>query len=319
MSLTLSVILVNHNERDYLWSVLTALAEEFPADATEVIVVDNHSHDDSAAMVRRDFPAVDLIASPTNLLYGKGNNLGLARATADWVMILNPDVSWVSGQLRRLVESAKRRPGLDLAAPHLRYRDGRTQISVHRRFPNVWTVFVDYCLPLQQILMKLGQHPYQFSAADHQTTRVIAHATGACLLVRREVIREIGTFDPSFSMYLEETDWQARMAKAGFQSWLIADAELTHFGSAQKSFAQASPHYLWGLRRYAEKHWSARDRLRLPAEGLIATVISLLFLGLLFLPSFFLRTNGVRLRHYLKVYSQLLLRLLYWPNTTPQT
>lgn len=314
----LSVILVNYNEREHLRGVLTALSQEFSANKLETIVVDNKSRDNSAEMVRKEFPSVILLEPHANLYYGKGNNRGLEVATGDWVMILNPDVEWQTGNLRRLVEWALTKPGVDVAAPRLQYRDGQTQISAHRRFPNLWTTFVDYCLPLQQFLMRFGQHPHQLSIAEHRETQVIAHATGACLLVRREVIREVGNFDPQFSMYLEETDWQARIAAAGFRSWLYAEASITHFGSAQKSYAQASRHYLWGLQQYATKHWSINQQTWLPSVVMAATVFSLLFLLILFVPSYFLGRSGARLRYYLKIYFLLIGKIITWPRRTPE-
>ena len=316
MTPELSIIITNYNERQYLRSVLEALRQEF-TDQPEILVVDNASHDGSAAMVRDEFPEVMLIASPTNVMYGRGNNLALVRAVGAWMMILNPDVSWAAGELARFVAKAKAHPNVDLAAPRLQYGDGRIQINAHHAWPSPWTVFVDYCLPLQQILMRYGHHPYQLAPADHQATRTIAHATGACLLVRREVVRDVGAFDPQFTMYLEETDWQARIAAAGYRAWLIGETVVTHFGSAQKSFAQASKHYLWGLRRYAEKHWSVSQQTSLPSVVMAATIISIIALLLLFIPSWFVGAAGQRVRHYLRIYLQLVPRLLRWPRTAP--
>lgn len=312
----LSIIITNYNERDYLRSVLAALEKEFPT-RPEILVVDNASHDGSAEMVRQEFPNVVLIASPTNEMYGRGNNLGLTRAVGDWIMILNPDVTWAAGELAKFITLAQQRPNLDLAAPRLLYRNGQTQVNAHHAWPSLWTVFIDYCLPLQQLLMRYGHHPYQLASAEHTTTRKIAHATGACLLIRREVVREVGMFDPQFTMYLEETDWQARMATAGFQSWLIGETAITHFGSAQKSFAQASPHYLWGLRRYAEKHWAASQQVLLPPTVMLASLLSNVALLLLFIPSFVAGPAGRRLRHYLGIYLKLIPRLLVWPRRAP--
>lgn len=317
MTPNLSIIITNYNEREYFRSVLQALAQEF-SDQPEILVIDNASRDGSAAMVKAEFPNVTLIESPTNLMYGRGNNLGLARAVGAWILILNPDVAWAPGALAKFITTAQARPNVDVAAPRLTYRDGRTQINAHHAWPSPWTVFVDYCLPLQQLFMRIGHHPYQLSIAGHETTQVIAHATGACLLVRREVVRDIGPFDPQFTMYLEETDWQARAAAAGYQTWLMAESAITHFGSAQKTFAQASPHYLWGLRRYAEKHWTLSEQTALPPVVMAASVISLIAITLFFIPSFFVSSAGRRIRHYGLVYLKLLPRVVMWPKTMPK-
>lgn len=314
----ISIILVNYNEREHLQRTLRALRTEFSSGQAQVVVVDNQSTDGSYEMAIQDFPEVAVLRPEQNLFYGKGNNLGVAQATSDWLCILNPDVAWEPGALGQMFAWAKTRPAVSIVAPRLQYVDGRTQISAHRRFPNLATVFIDYCLPVQQLLMRTGHHPYQLSSAEHRQMKLIAHATGACLLFRREVWRQVGGFDPKFSLYLEETDWQRRATDIGFAVWLYADAVMTHYGSAQKTFAQASRHYLWGLRLYAAKHWSAVSRLALVPVVWVAVIFSFLTLCLAILPSFALGAGGQRLRHYFRTYARLLGGLGMWPQRSPE-
>lgn len=306
----LSIILVNYNESAYLAAVLTALRDEFPSTETEVLVVDNCSTDSSVTLIRESFPEAKLILAPANLFYGKGANLGLAEARGSWFLVLNPDTAWEPGQLRRLWSAAKKYPSLGLAAPQLRYLDGQIQVSAHHRFPTAWTVFVDYCLPLQQLFMRRGGHPYQESVARHRQTHQIAHASGACLLVARTVYERLGGYDPKFSMYLEETEWQKRMADAGIERWLISESHITHFGSAQKTFAQASTMYLWGLRWYAHKHWRRPFRqARLDVAIIIGSLVSIVTLLIAWPFSLLYKRIERRVRHYLRSYLSLLPRL----------
>lgn len=118
-------------------------------------------------------------------------------------------------------------------------------------------------------------------------------------------------------MYLEETDWQARMAAARFQVWFFADVAITHFGSTQKSFAQASRHYLWGLRRFASKHWTLNQQAALPPVVMMAALISAVLLTMLILPSYILGRVGQRVRHYTIIYFALIGKILIWPQRTP--
>ena len=312
----LSIVLVSFNERERLRHVLDLLSKEFSTTEAEVIVVDNNSHDGSADEVK-NWPKTQVIRSDANLMYGKGNNLGFERATGDWLLILNCDVDWQPGNLKAFVAEAKAKNPLGLSAPQLCYPDGRIQVNAHRRFPNTWTVFIDYCLPLQQLLMRLPLHPYQFSVAAHHASHLMAHATGACLLVPRAVYKSIGGFDPVFTMYLEETDWQKRMADQDIPRHFFALGHITHFGSAKKTFAQASRHYLWGLRRYVKKHWTGIDRdPRLISVLWTATIISDIVL-LLFWPLSWLIPGGGRIRHYARVYAKLTAQLTRFPTTTP--
>lgn len=313
----LSIVLVSYNEREYLRGALRLLTDEFPAGTAEVIVVDNQSNDGSLAMVKKEFPTVVAVDSGANLMYGKGNNVGFERASGAWLLVLNPDVTWIPGALRSFFAAAKRIPNLGAAGPRVTYPDGRVQATSHRRFPSPLTIFTDYCLPLQQLLLRSPYHPNLQSSNRHATSHPTATMTGVCLLVPRTVYEAVGGFDPEFSMYLEETDWQRRMAAAGYDRWYLADSSIVHYGSAQKSFAQASRHYLWGLERYTAKHWPApARRLMLISTIWTAVLISdiLLLIGLL--PSPGLGRAGRRIRHYFKVYVQLSINLFRFPTAS---
>lgn len=310
----LSVILVNYNEREFLATTLQKLIAEFSDSDIEILVVDNASSDGSVEMIQRQFPMVRCVATGKNLMYGKGNNEGLRVAKGAWMLLLNPDVDWKTGQLRTFVDLGKNHNGI--TAPRLLHRDGRIQQSIHRRFPSPLTVFVEYCLPVQQMVLRTSWHPHLFTAQEHQSTHAMAHATGVCLLFPRNVYDQIGGFDPLFTMYMEETDWEKRAADAGIERWFVSEAELTHFGSAKKTFAQASQHFLWGLHHYTKKHWSVFQRTSLKPLLWMSAVVSLVFLAAM-LPFSLLLGKTPRVLHYLRSYTRLMRNLLHFPTEAP--
>lgn len=313
----LSIILVNYNEQEYLRGVLKLLQTEFSRQEAEIIVVDNASKDGSPEMVEKEFSFVKMIRAGGNLMYGKGNNIGFQAAQGDWLLVLNPDVTWTQGAIKEFLTRAKQLPNLGAAGLQVRYPDGRIQVSSHHRFPNWLTVFTDYCLPVQQAWFRTGSHPYLQSLAQHARTHQTATMTGVCLLTPRSVYDRIGGFDPGFTMYLEETEWQLRMEKAGLDRWFIADRSIVHFGSAQKSFAQASRHYLWGLEHYTRLHWRGPlRRARLLSAVWLGTILSLLFLILAWPLSLILGRAGRRVRHYLQQYGKLMRNLIDWPKAS---
>ncbi len=313
----LTIILVNYNEREHLARVLRKLPQEFPSD-TEIMVVDNSSQDGSAEYVKQAFPSVKLIESGGNLMYGKGNNLGMARASGAWLLLMNPDVDWQPGHLRAFVTAAQAKPNLGAAGPRLINPDGSLQRSAHCNFPSFMSVLVDYCLPLQQIFLRTSRHPYLDSPPDHTRTHSVAHLTGTCLLIPQEVFIRTGGFDPAFTMYLEETEWQKRMADQGLGRWFMAETNLTHFGSAKKSFAQASRHFLWGWWYYAGRHWSGPGRhLRCLLAIWLATLLTLVLVLPLWPVSWFLGRSGSRLRYYARLYLGLIPKLMTYPTRPP--
>lgn len=312
----LSIIIVNYNERQFLVNTIDALAREFRDHEHEIIVVDNASTDDSVDVVRQKFPTVRVLETKQNLFFGKGSNAGLATATGRWILLINPDVEWAPGQLRQLVTTAKLTPNT-FTVPAIWSPTGRRQLTAHRRFPSPLTVFIDYCLPLQQLFLRMPQHPYLYSAKQHATTRNIAHATGVCMLLPRAVFEKIGGFDPQFSMYLEETDWQRRMNNAGIPRQYISEASITHFGSVQKTFAQASRHYLWGLQYYTKKHWGIVSRACLRPVVWLACLVSDLALLCAWPFSWLTGKSGRRVRHYTGQYFRLTKTLFSWPSSQP--
>lgn len=315
----LSIILVNYNEREHLARVLAKLPSELEIIDHEIIVVDNESHDGSADLVEQQFPTVKLIRSGGNLMYGKGNNLGMRESTGEWILILNPDVDWQAGQLRSFIQSAERRAPIGMAGPRIEGSDGRLQWSSHRTFPNPWTVFVDYCLPVQQLFLRLPWHPYLHSTAMHTTIHKSAHLTGACLLFPRSVFEQTHGMDQGFTMYLEETEWQRRIADLHLDRWFISSSTLTHFGSTEKRFAQANRHYLWGLWHYAKLHWrGSQPQMQLLISLWLANLISVGLLLLFLIPSLILGRVGRRIRHYLRQYLHLTVQLLMYPTHAPK-
>src|SRR5688572_13017901 len=98
----LSILIVNWNTRDLLRACLLSLRANV-ATPHEVIVVDNASHDDSAQMVRAEFPEAILIANATNEGFARGNNQAYAAARGEWIWLLNPDTEVCPGAAEALI------------------------------------------------------------------------------------------------------------------------------------------------------------------------------------------------------------------------
>jgi GT2 family glycosyltransferase len=111
-------------------------------------------------------------------------------------------------------------------------------------------------------------------------------------------------------MYLEETDFQRRLAAGGIQPHLIASSNLTHYGSAQKTWAQAGQHYLRSLKIYSQRWWSPMSRACIKPVILLSAIISLLSLAIAFVPSMLIWKSHLRVRHYLRSYISLLHNLV---------
>jgi len=235
--------------------------------AAAVWVVDNGSTDGTAEMVRARHPWVELHAQGTNLGYVRANNLGLAalldKAEALW--LLNPDTVVPEGAVRTLLAFLESHPRAGLLGPKLLNADGSLQECAFR-FPG-----------LTQVLFSLGKMPDRlyYSALNGRYAPAlfeqaegfeIDHPLGAAMLARGDAVRDVGLLDDGFFMYCEEIDWAWRMRKAGWQTWLVPAAEVTHIGGASSEQARpATTAYLWESRaRLYGKHrgWLTRALVR---------------------------------------------------------
>lgn len=224
----LSVVIVNWNVCALLRRCLSSILTTTPSGPTcQVIVVDCASTDDSVAMVRREFPAVQLIASPENLGYARGANLGAARALGRYLMIMNPDTEVIGDALAVLVRYMDAHPQVGAAGPQLRYADGRAQPS-RRRFPTLATAFWESTL-LQQWFPhnRFARHYYMADrAAD--SAQAVDWLVGAALIIRRDTWQEVGPLDEGYFMYFEELDWCRRCRAAGWEVHYVPQAVILH-------------------------------------------------------------------------------------------
>ena len=265
----LSIIIVSWNVRALLDGCLHSLrpligargAGPAGADAVaspppvEVIVVDNASTDGTVAWLAQAWPGVQVIASRRNLGFGRGNNAGLARARGAWLLLLNPDTVVAPGAVETLIAFLAAHPAAGLAAPRLRYADGRLQRNAFR-FPGLAQVFLDL-FPLHARLVESrlnGRYPAEQHAAAAPFP--IDHPLGAAMLVRRAVYTQVGGFDEGFFMYAEEVDWCRRIRAAGWEIWQVPAAVVVHLaGQSTRQVPGRMYVELWRARyRFFAKH-----------------------------------------------------------------
>ncbi len=230
----LSVIILSWNTITLLAECLVSVAKPHPGITVEVIVVDNASEDGSREMVKRRFPDVKLVVNETNIGFGAGNNSALPVATGRYVMFLNSDTVVLEDAFRNLVCFADANPDVGIAGPKLLNTDGSLQYSC-RSYPNLATGFFRNT-PLGRLLPK-NRHTtdYLLKDWDHATPRDVDWLSGAALMMRRELLDQIGAFDLDYWMYCEDVDlcWRANHAE-------IPAAYLARVGE-QQSVAEGMP------------------------------------------------------------------------------
>jgi N-acetylglucosaminyl-diphospho-decaprenol L-rhamnosyltransferase len=229
-SVDLSIIVVSYNTREHLARCLRALPAATTGLAWDAIVVDNASGDGSAEMIRRDFPAVTLIANRDNVGFARACNAGLQVAGGRFLLLLNSDAVATPGSLSALVRYARAYPRVGAVGPRIRTADGRPARSCFR-FPSLARPYLNIAVVQRLVGDRFGL-PY---AWDHPCLRdggVVDWLSGACLLLRREALAGAGALDERYFMYFEDTDLCRRLWRAGWQVVFWPVVEVLHEGGA---------------------------------------------------------------------------------------
>ncbi len=223
----------------------------------EVIVVDNASSDGSVAMVEQEFPQVKLIANRENLGFTVGNNQGIAASQGRYILLLNPDTEVVGDALATMVEYMDEHPIVGVLGPQLLNPDGSIQSS-RRRFPTMATAFLESTILQQWFPNNAVLRRYYVLDRPDNDVQEVDWVTGACLMVRREAIEEVGMLDEGFFMYSEELDWCRRIKAQGWQIIYLPTAKVIHYGAQSSEQVKAFQHIQFQRSkiRYFRKHHS---------------------------------------------------------------
>jgi N-acetylglucosaminyl-diphospho-decaprenol L-rhamnosyltransferase len=263
----LSIVIVSWNVQELLQRCLLSLSRggatvaPTPAVAQpeltyEVIVVDCASSDGSAEMVQGEFPWVRLIASDENLGYARGNNLGLAKATGHYLLILNPDTEIVDDALATMTRYLDAHPSVGALGPQLRFPDGTLQSS-RRRFPSPVTAFCESTLLHQWFPNNRAARHYHLADRPADVTQAVDWLVGAALMVRREAWQQVGPLDEGFFMYFEELDWCRRCRAAGWEIHYLPAAQIIHYEgkSSEQVLAARTIRFQSSKIRYYRKYY----------------------------------------------------------------
>ena len=199
----------------------------------ETVVVDNGSSDGTVEFVRERYPDVRLVEAENRGL-GAGWNIGIRETTTTYVLLLNADAWMSEGSLDRLVGFADSRVRAAVVGPRLLNLDGTLQRSV-RGFPTVWRLATEYLFLRKLAPRSSALNAFYAGGFDHDEVRSVEVVMGACMLLRREAVDEVGECDEDYFLFSEETDWCFRFREAGWEVVFFPGAECVHVRGASHS------------------------------------------------------------------------------------
>lgn len=227
MSPLVSIIIVNWNAGKYLEKCVSSLLNQ-NYENFEIILVDNASTDNSVELVEKKFPQIRIIKNKTNLGFAEGNNIGIQNSKGDLIALLNPDVIVDNDWLWKLVEkiqSSDKIGGVTGKMYYLGDKFGKNAVFCTWSKINVYTA-----------------RPFNFT--DDESSSKVDYLTGAAMVVKREVIDKVGLLDPEYFLYFEETDWCARMIRAGYDLVYVPEAIVWHEVSSTVSDSPKKIYYM---------------------------------------------------------------------------
>lgn len=257
----LSVIIVNYNVKALLEQTLLSVYKAIQHLKVEVIVVDNHSADDSCSMVKAKFPQTILIDNQENLGFSKANNQGIRMSKGRHVLLLNPDTVISEDTLVKCVEFMDTHPNAGALGVHM--IDGRGDFlpESKRGLPTPAVAFYK-----MSGLARLFPKSKTFGAyhlgylSEHETNKVDI-LSGAFMFIRKKALDEVGLLDESFFMYGEDIDLSYRIVKGGYDNYYFADTTIIHYKgeSTKKHSVNYVKIFYQAMAKFAKKHFSKQQ------------------------------------------------------------
>lgn len=270
----LSVIIVSWNTKHLLLDCLRSLQIHLQHINYEILVVDNASTDGSANAVASDYPTIRVIRNDVNLGFGTANNQAIRQAAGRYLLLLNPDTRIIDDTLSQMVEFLDHHPEVGATGCRILDGDGRLDPRCGRREPTLLTEFFHET----GLEHKFSHSPffgqYLMTDWDHHSNREVEVLSGACFMVRRSAVDEVGLLDEAFFMYGEDIDWCTRLLAAGWRVYFYAQGAIVHLGdaSANQVRQEMNLEKLRSRYYYFEKH---RGALYAYAYRLLLVVSSL--------------------------------------------
>lgn len=215
----LSVVILNYKVPYYLMLCLESVQQSLQNIDAEIIVIDNHSEDDSCQLVNRHFPEVRLIANTTNEGFSRGNNKGIARAKGDLICLLNPDTVVSESTFEQLLLFTEKHPNFGIIGPKLIDGRGCFLPESKRNIPR----------PGVALKKLFNQTEGYYAALDKNATGRVDVFVGAFMLMNKARYHEVGGLDEDYFMYGEDIDLSYKFRKAGYDNYYLGSETVLHF------------------------------------------------------------------------------------------
>ncbi len=253
--MSLDVVIVSYRCEGPLRKCLRSLREHPGSLPLRIHVVDNASGDGTAEMVEREFPEVRLTVTTENIGFSAANNLAIRTGGGEWVLVLNPDTLILGDAIDTMRTAAESNPRAGMAGPRLELPDGTFDHAARRSFPTPISALGHFT--------GIGRRRESGVLAAYRAPEVksgpVDAINGACMLIRRDALDEVGLFDEGYWMYMEDLDLCYRFTQAGWLTLYEPQATVIHLkaGTSGKSRRPKLNHaFHYGMYRFYRDHYA---------------------------------------------------------------
>jgi N-acetylglucosaminyl-diphospho-decaprenol L-rhamnosyltransferase len=240
-NIKLTIIIVSFNTCILLKRCIESIFHYPPSASYEVIIVDNASSDDSPGMVHSSFPQVKLLRSAENVGFAAANNQALQVSSGECILFLNSDTEIFPGSIEPLLRHFEAHPETGIVGPTQQFENGTAYPTICPS-PDLSFVFLNHTGLRNKFYRNRWFNKYRFLWEMAQTAGKpieVDWLSGASLMVRRQVLEEVGFFDENYFFYMEETDLCERAKKAGWKVHFVPEARIIHHGGQSTGKAKS--------------------------------------------------------------------------------
>lgn len=225
----LTVIIVSYNAGHLLGECLKSVKNASQKLKVETYVVDNNSSDGSAAMVKREFPWVNLIANASNNGFSKANNQAIKLAAGKYLLILNPDTKVKSDTFTKMISFMDKNPQVGVATCRLEFPNGNIDLDCRRHFPTPWRSFCHFSGLSKLFKGSKIFDQYNYGYLPDNIEHEIDACVGAFMFIPKKAIAIVGLLDEDFFFYGEDLDWCWRFKEAGYKLVYTPITKVIHY------------------------------------------------------------------------------------------
>lgn len=227
--MVLSVIIVNYNVRHFLEQCLRSVERALAGMEAEIIVVDNHSTDDSVAYLQPLFPSVRFMTSSKNRGFAQANNRGLSVARGEYVVFLNPDTLVPENCFKNCIAFFEQQPRAGALGVQMIDGRGRFLPESKRSFPSPMASMFKLSGLAKVFPESRLFSQYALGYLDKNENHRVDVLAGAFILMKRSLALELNGFDEDYFLYGEDIDLSYRIRKAGYENHYFSGVTIIHF------------------------------------------------------------------------------------------